>query len=38
MSSDFVTRWRLENLHYAKYTLPLVNGQEITTRHFNGFL
>jgi hypothetical protein len=33
MSSDFVTRRRLENLHFAKYTLPLVYGQEITTRH-----
>jgi hypothetical protein len=32
MSSDFVTRQRLENLHFAKYTLPLVCGQEITTR------
>jgi hypothetical protein len=38
MSSDFITRQRLENLHSAKYTLPMVYGQEITTRHFNGFL
>jgi hypothetical protein len=38
MSSDFVTRRRLENLHFAKYTLPLMYGQEITTRLFNGFL
>jgi hypothetical protein len=38
MSSDFVTRRRLENLHFPKYTLPLVYGQEITTRLFNGFI
>jgi hypothetical protein len=38
MSSDFVTRWRLENPHPAMYTLPMVYGQEITIRHFNGFL
>jgi hypothetical protein len=38
MSSDFITRYRLENLHFAMYTLPLVYGQEITARHFNGFL
>jgi hypothetical protein len=38
MSSDFVTRRRLENLHLAMYTLPMMYGQEITTRHFNGFL
>jgi hypothetical protein len=38
MSSDFVTRQRLENLHFAKYTLPLVYGQEITTRLFNDFI
>jgi hypothetical protein len=38
MSSDFITRRRLENLHFAKYTLPLVYGQEITTRLFNGFI
>jgi hypothetical protein len=37
MSSDFITRQRLENLHYVKYTLPLVYGQEIPTRLFNGF-
>jgi hypothetical protein len=38
MSSDFITRRRLENLHFDKYTLPLVYGQEITTRLFNGFI
>jgi hypothetical protein len=38
MSSDFITPQRKENLHFAKYTLPLVYGQEITTRLFNGFL
>jgi hypothetical protein len=38
MSSDFITHQRLENLHFAKYTLPLVYDQEITTRHFNSFL
>jgi hypothetical protein len=38
MSSDFVTRRRLENLHFAKYALPLVYGQEITTILFNGFI
>jgi hypothetical protein len=38
MSCDFVTRWRQENLHFTKYTLPLVYGQEITTRLFNGFI
>jgi hypothetical protein len=37
MSSDFITCWQLENLHFAKYTLPLVYGQEITIRFFNGF-
>jgi hypothetical protein len=37
MSSDFITHRRLENLHFAKYTLSLVYGQEITTRLFNGF-
>jgi hypothetical protein len=37
MSSDFNTRRRLENLHFAKYTHLLVYGQEITTRLFNGF-
>jgi hypothetical protein len=37
MSSDFITRRRLENLHFAKYTLPLVYGQGTTTRLFNGF-
>jgi hypothetical protein len=31
MSGDFITRRRLENLHFGKYTLPLVYGQEITT-------
>jgi hypothetical protein len=38
MSSDFITHRRLENLHFAKYTLSLVYGQEITTRLFNGFI
>jgi hypothetical protein len=38
MSSDFVTRRRLENLHFAKYTLPLVYGEELSTRLFNGFI
>jgi hypothetical protein len=38
MSSDFVTRRRLENLHHAKYTLPLVYVQQITTRLFNSFI
>jgi hypothetical protein len=28
----------LQNLHFPKYTLPLVYGQEITTRLFNGFI
>jgi hypothetical protein len=38
MSSDFVTHQRLKNLHFAKSTLLLVYGQEITTRLFNGFI
>jgi hypothetical protein len=38
MSSDFITRRRLENLYSAMHTLPMVYGQEITTTHFNGFL
>jgi hypothetical protein len=38
MSSDFVTYQRLENLHPAMHTLPMVYGQEITTKRFNGFL
>jgi hypothetical protein len=38
MSTDFVTRRRLENLHPAMHTLPMVYDQEITIRHFNGFL
>jgi hypothetical protein len=38
MSIDFVTRRRLENHHFAKYTLPLVYDQEIITRLFNGFI
>jgi hypothetical protein len=38
MSSDFIIcRW-LESLHYSKCTLPLVYGQEITTRLFNGLI
>jgi hypothetical protein len=38
ISSDFVTHRRLENLHFAMYTLPMVYGQDITTRLFNGFI
>jgi hypothetical protein len=38
MSSDFITRQQLENLHPAMHTLPMVYDQEITTSHFNGFL
>jgi hypothetical protein len=38
MSSDFITHQRLENLYFAKYTLPLVYGQEIITKYFNDFL
>jgi hypothetical protein len=37
MSTDLVTRQWLKNLHFAKYTLPLVYGQEISTRLFNDF-
>jgi hypothetical protein len=38
MSSDFITHQRLENLHPAMHTLPMVYGQEVTTRPFNGLL
>jgi hypothetical protein len=37
MTSDFITHQRLENLHPAVYTVPMVYGQGITTRHFNGY-
>jgi hypothetical protein len=37
MSNDFNTCRQLVNLHFAKYTLPLVYGKYITTRLFNGF-